>query len=489
MNDGITESLPSADLPLEVSAKILHPLVATMADTYWDPGNLLQITESDDGSEIQCVGRARSRHDARCRWTLGESDATAILCKVKELAVSPPSKVTQEDLESLAKLCLCREYHYPQWFEVAQRWRPVVAKAVEHHERLSKEHGPAATNPRKDTLEDTVRMLEIFMLKWKVEDLQKELSSVRTDLSTSEERRRVVEEELEHAKLKESKLAQEHVDLVIPLQKSGEAEHARLVESLNELDATRSELAKAKTQGSSLRREVGMVYRLLDEERPKRPALEEAVKGMERCVQEGAVKLVESRRSLEEAREMNEKVALELEQRDCLLAEERTKTTKLEEATQHLKHQLSETTARTEHLLEEEKAKVHLLEETEEPLRRRLLEAEARSTKSAAEADRANRDNQALLQDNVAAVEQFDRLQTDLQGVRAEIQRRTDHSSVLGREVQIARVDNQTLLSQNTALRNQITALEASLAKCWRRRLRAWLHQTSSSKMSQSANR
>jgi chromosome segregation ATPase len=171
------------------------------------------------------------------------------------------------------------------------------------------------------------------------------------------------------------------------------------------------------------------------------------------------------------------------------LAEERAKATKLEEATRHLKHRLSETTAQTEHLLEEEKAKVHLLEETEETLRRRLLEAEARSTQSAAEADRANRDNQALLQDNVAAAEQFGRLQTDLQGVRAEIQRRIDHGSVLGREVQIARVDYQALLSQNTALLKQITALEASLAKCWRRRLLAWLHKTSSSKMSQSANR
>ncbi|KAL2136762.1 hypothetical protein VTI74DRAFT_1803 [Chaetomium olivicolor] len=451
-----------------------------MADTYWDPGNLLQITESDTASEVQCVGRARSRHDARCRWTLYGSDATAILCKVKELAVSPPSKVTQGDLENLATLCLCHEYHSGQWFEVAQRWKHVVAKAVTHHERLSKERGPI-TN--EHPLETTMRMLELTVARLSLKKLQEELSSVQTDLSASEERRRAVEEELEHAKLKESKLVQEHVESVAQLQESREAEHARLTESLNELDANRSELAGAEAQVSRLRQEVGMARRLLDEERTKTTALEETVKEMERCVQEGDEKLAEARRLLDEARKsMTEKAALEVEQRDRLLAE-KTKTTKLEEATQHLEHRLQEITVQTERLLDEERAKIHLLEEDKETLRRRLLEAEARSTRSAAEADSANRDNQALLQENAAAIERFGRLQTDLEGVRAEIQRLTDHGSVLGRELEIARVDNQALLStrsqlvaQNTALLEQITVLEASLAKCWRRRLRACLH-------------
>ncbi|KAK4154685.1 reticulocyte-binding protein 2 a [Chaetomidium leptoderma] len=434
-----------------------------MADTHWDPGNLLQITASDNVSEVQCVGRARSRHGARCRWTLCDSDATAILCKVKELAVSPPSKVTQQDLEHLATLCLCHEYHYGQWFEVAQRWKPVVAQAVKNHERLSNEHGPAAI----DSFKADMKML------------QEELSSVRTVLSASEERRQVVEEELEHIKLKESKLAREHGDLATRFHESREADHARLTEFSNELDATRSKLAEAEAQVLSLRHEAGMARRLLDEERTKTTASEETVKEMERCVQEGAEELAEARRLLEGARKsMSEKVALELEQRDRQLAEETTKTTKLEAATHHL----SKITARTERLLDEERAKIHLLEETKEILKRRLLEAEARSTQSATEADRANRDNQALLLDNAAAAEQFGRLQTDINGVRAEILRRTDHGSVLGRELQIARVDNQGLLSthsqlttRNTALLEQITALEASLAKCWRRRLRARL--------------
>ncbi|KXX73686.1 Reticulocyte-binding protein 2 a [Madurella mycetomatis] len=445
-----------------------------MADTYWDPGNLLQITESDNASEIQCVGRARSRHGARCRWTLCGPDATAILRKVRELAVSHPSKATQRDLENLAKICLCHDYHSSQWFEVAQRWKHVVTKAVKHHERISKEHnGPA-------TLECLGHMSKLAVVEFDLKNLQKELSSVQTDLSASEEQRRAVEEELEHAKLRGSTLAQEHVDSVNRLHESCEAERTRLAESL-------SELAKAEAQASSLRQEVGMAHCLLDEEKTKRTALEETVKEMERRARERAEELAEARHLLEEERKsMAEKVALELDERDRLLAEEKTKTMELEEATQRLEHRLSEVTVQTERVLDEERAKTHLLEEAKETLRRRLLEAEASSAHSAAEADRANRDNQALLRDNAAAAENLSRLQTDLVGIRAEIQRRTDHGSVLGRELQIARVDNQSLRSthsqltaRNTVLTEQIAALEASLAKCWRRRLRAWLQKTS----------
>lgn len=467
-------SLPSEDLPLGECPEILSSVVAAMADTYWDPGNLLQITESDSASEIQCVGRARTRHGARCRWTLCGPDATAILSRVNELAASPPKKVTQTDLENLAKLCLCRDYHSSQWFEVAQRWKHAVTKAVKHHERISKErNGPKA-------LECLDHASELIAAELDRQNLRKELSSAQADLSASKERQREVEEELEHAKLRESKLAQEHVDSVNQLQESCKAESARLAESL-------TNKAKAKAQVSSLQQEVGMAHCLLDEERTKTTALGEAVKEMERFAQEITEKLVGAQRLLDEERKiMTERVALELEERDRLLAEEKTKTTKLEEAAQHLEHQLSEVTARTGRMLDEERAKIRLLEEANETLGRRLLEAEARSSQSAAEAAQAKRDNQALLQDNAAAAENLGHLQTDLVGIRAEIQRRTNHGSVLGQELQIARVDNQALRSahtqlvaQNTALVEQIAALEASLAKCWRRRLRAWLHKAS----------
>lgn len=427
-----------------------------MADTYWDPANLLQITESDNASEIQCVGRARSRHNARCRWTLYDSDTTAILRKVKELAASPPSKVAERDLEGLAKLCLCHEYHSGQWLEVAQRWKPVVAKAVKHHERVSKEQASP---------------FELTLLKI-------QLSLNRADLSASEERRRVVEEELEHAKLKESRLAQEHISSMTRLQESLEAEKVRLTKSLNELNVTRGELAKADAQLSSLRQEVGVARGLLDEELTKTTTLEKAVK-------EGAEELREARRLLEEARKSRtQEVAQELEQRDRLLAEEKSKTTKVEEATKHLEHRLLEEARRTERLLDEERAKIHALEETKEMLRRQLSDAEARSTQNAAEADKANRDNQVLLQDNAAANKHLDHLRTDLEDLRVEVQRRRDDGSVLARQLQTAQVDKQALLSthsqltaQNNALLRQIAALEASLAKCWRRRIRAWLER------------
>jgi chromosome segregation ATPase len=354
------------------------------------------------------------------------SDATAILRKVQELALSPPSKVTQQDLEALAKLCLCREHHSGQWPETAQRWKPVVAKATKHHERFSKGQDPAVSES------------QLIIAKLGLEQFQKTLFAARTELADSEERRQGLEKDIELAKIAESKLA-------------------------GELVAT---------------------HKLLDEERVKITTLEEE---MARRVQEGGNELTEARRLFEEARvSMAKQAALMSEQRDHSLAEERKKVTRLEQEIRDLGHRLSEASTKAERLLSEEKSKTRLLDETQAALMRRLSEAEAKSADCAAKADRARRENEALSRDKAAAAQQFGLLQTDLEGVRAEIRRRTDHGSVLERELNMARIDNQALRSahsqltaQNTELCEQISALENALAKSWHRRLSAWMHKVS----------
>lgn len=403
-----------------------------MADTYWDPGNLLQITESDAALEIQCVGRARSQHNSRCRWTLCGADASAILRKVQKLALLPPSEVTQHDIETLARLCLCQKYHSTQWLEVAQRWRLVIAKAIKHHERLSRSQELATAES------------QLTIAKLGLEQFQKTLFAARTEFSNSEARRRAVEKELDHAK----------------------NSHLKVID------------------------ELAVARRLLEEERLKTTNLEDAARETDRSVRERDDELAEARRLVEEAQTiMAESTALISERRDHLLAEEQAKATGLEQAIQHLEHRLSEANAQAERISNEQQAKTRLLEETQETLMQRLSEAEARATKCAAEAAEARRNHEALFRDNTAAAQQFEHLQTDLEGVRAEIRRRTDHGAVLEGELQKARHENQALLAthsqlraQNTAFCEQVAILEASLAKCFRRRLSAWLRKSSPSK-------
>lgn len=444
-------------------------LVSAMAsETYWDPGNLLQITESDGKSQVQCVGRARSRYNARCRWTVANSDTTVVLGKLRELASSPPSKVTKQDLEELAVHCLCRDYHSHQWLEVAQRWEPVVAQAVKHSERtvkgqahLAPEAGPGSRD---------------WLVTYELTMAQLELSLARKNFSASEEQRLVAEKALEHVKLREAELELEHTSTLAQVRKHLQDAREHLANYSRGIDVISDQLRDSVAQVSGLQHELGAARGLLDKERAKSTALEKAVT-------EKIEELEEARRFLEEAKRSREReVVQERERQDRLLAEEKSKSAGLEEANQHLKHRSLEEADRMEREFGEKAARIQALEETEGVLKRQLSEAEARATQSVAAADEANRTNEALLRKVAADNKDLDTLRTDLEDFKAEVQRRADDSSALARQLQTAQTDNQALLSirlqlaaQNGALFQQIAALDALLAKCWRRRIRAWL--------------
>ncbi|RYP16381.1 hypothetical protein DL765_005161 [Monosporascus sp. GIB2] len=107
-----------------------------MAQTYWDPANLLQITDDDSpGGHIQCVGSARSAYGARCRWTVEEFKRATARAKLTQLAARRPGTVTAEELRGLAQCCLCQR-HVQQGGDAAGRWTRVVRRAAEQQDRL-----------------------------------------------------------------------------------------------------------------------------------------------------------------------------------------------------------------------------------------------------------------------------------------------------------------------------------------------------------------
>lgn len=108
-----------------------------MSRALWDPGNLLQITsDGETAGSIQCVGHARRARNARCRWTIEDPERSAIYARLDGMALSSPDTVTDGMLLSLAGLCLCREYHSDQAYEVVERWHTVIERAAQHHRNL-----------------------------------------------------------------------------------------------------------------------------------------------------------------------------------------------------------------------------------------------------------------------------------------------------------------------------------------------------------------
>ena len=104
--------------------------------------------------------------------------------------------------------------------------------------------------------------------------------------------------------------------------------------------------------------------------------------------------------------------------------------------------------------------------------------------------------NESLSQSNAALTSQLRHFESDLEGIRAELERRANHNTVLGSELRAARVESHALLAahaelatQNTALIDQVAALEAKLAKSRGRRFRKWMRTALSLSMSEPGGR
>lgn len=159
--------------------------------TFWDPGNLLQITSADDhGSyDIKCIGFARSKNNARCRWTV--HDSSSIYSLLEGMAQKKPANITRDQLRELAQLCLCTGYHFGQVQEVVQRWTAVVERAAKEQERLIANTNELL-NPRgrETTLQSEDKIahnLEIFKAQEKLEKSEGVNAELRTRVVDAED--------------------------------------------------------------------------------------------------------------------------------------------------------------------------------------------------------------------------------------------------------------------------------------------------------------
>lgn len=104
--------------------------------TFWNPGEVLQIINLNRkkrlANKVICVGRAITRYNARCRWAIeDQSPETAAVAGgiLDDMATKPPTDVTDAQLETLARHCLCTHHGYQietAVEDLKQRLEPVV---------------------------------------------------------------------------------------------------------------------------------------------------------------------------------------------------------------------------------------------------------------------------------------------------------------------------------------------------------------------------
>lgn len=457
-----------------------------MAETCWDPASLLQIADSYSVVEIQCVGHAKSRHNARCRSFMSGADASTILAKVKKLAALPPSKVTQQDLEDLAKLCLCRDYHFSQWYQVAQRWKPTLAMAAKHHDRLSKGSSTADKQLEK-LLQERQKCLEVIgvedddadlptklsaHLRGKpgakssndvtVSRLQADLAAARATISASEERVREVETELDRGKLKETESSGEHLAAAWRIEESRKSERARLAEMLAMLETANSDRGRLETVVNALKDDLGNANRSLEEERANTAELEEAKDDLERRLAEATKANTRNERSL---------------------AEEKAKASKakaLEKEKQDLERRLSKANAEatsTQSLLETEKAKTEAFQTKQEDFERRLVEAYTLGDQLLADERikaRKLKEANATLEHrvhelSVSSERVFHEEQTKarvISDIKDELKNRLSEVRALGAaELEMAKRETEAVVKERTVATTQARRAQADLEK------------------------
>ncbi|GAB1314735.1 hypothetical protein MFIFM68171_04945 [Madurella fahalii] len=503
-----------------------------MAETYWDPGNLLQVTEFEDTRDIQCIGIAKTRNDARCGWRQPASISSVIRAKLAQMAAKLPSQVTDDDLESLAKLCLCSDWHRGQWARVAGNWKRVVARAVRHYERSSTQMeqlilerqrcfellGQQASIDADLSQRLSTRFMDDADLRDRMDvafgDIESGLLAARQDLLASQAQMRTMEGELERAKLRQTELTEGHRAAIFQLEESRKSERARLEAVLRE------GLQKAG--------------HCLEEEQARTNALREVNADLERRLSEATSMAESSAARVDDlCRDnealCNEKKALETSVADLQthlatatrqLQEETDKTTALQGANEDLERRLLDAKAEAEssarqadrlstdnemlcnekkaletsvddlltdlatatRQLQEETDKTTALQGANEDLERRLLDAKAEAESSARQADRLSADNETLRNENSSVLNQLDVLRSDLGTAQHEIRRLRNDRSAIEKTLRQSQTDMETIRTENAqltgekyALQAQVATLEQDLSRRWRYRLRAMI--------------
>lgn len=140
-----------------------------MTSSFWDPENLLQITDDlrSRSGEISCLGI--TKHGARCRWDVLEPNLSEVRPLLRDMSKVKPESITIETLRRLARLCLCPKFHSHQAEQVVRHWRTVLETATLHHKTLLENNN----SPSSDTAQ-TIESRLAFKEE-ECEDLKKTL--------------------------------------------------------------------------------------------------------------------------------------------------------------------------------------------------------------------------------------------------------------------------------------------------------------------------
>jgi chromosome segregation ATPase len=243
------------------------------------------------------------------------------------MAADPPSKVTSEGLSSLAKLCLCRDYHSSQRTEVVERWTTVIERATQHYKQLAGGNSEADADRLANLLLERQKCLRLLDepddsksdLRMKVMahlrndalekreaeavkiKVQKTLSAVQNDLIVSREHSQALEEKLRHMELGQAELTEEHRSAVLQLDRY-KSELSSLTDVLEEANNNRKAL---RTSAAVLQTDFKNINQQLDEARSSMSRLEGGKVALESRLTEANGKIESNLTQLEKARQDN----------------------------------------------------------------------------------------------------------------------------------------------------------------------------------------
>ncbi|KAJ3468114.1 hypothetical protein MRS44_002179 [Fusarium solani] len=140
-----------------------------MTSSFWDPGNLLQITDDlrSKPGVISCLGI--TKHGARCRWDVLEPNLSQVRPLLKDMSQLKPESITIQTLQRLAMLCLCPKFHSHQAGLFVQHWTGVLKTATQHHQELLGD----GDDPSSDEIQTL--QAELAFKQRECEDLRKNL--------------------------------------------------------------------------------------------------------------------------------------------------------------------------------------------------------------------------------------------------------------------------------------------------------------------------
>ncbi|KAM0427950.1 hypothetical protein ACHAPT_007410 [Fusarium lateritium] len=157
-----------------------------MTTSFWDPGNLLQITDGlrhGQSDTVTCLGIAK--YGNRCRWDVLEPNLSEVRPLLRQMSQLKPESITIETLRRLARLCLCPKYHSNQVEQVVRHWTGVLQAATQYHKNLLAGTG----NPSSD---------EVKTLRRELASKQEECEVLKRDLNAERDSHAGLSEEWRH---------------------------------------------------------------------------------------------------------------------------------------------------------------------------------------------------------------------------------------------------------------------------------------------------